>query len=175
MIIFREVTEVKERKSVFTDRHIPLPRLTTAPFGTPEHEAWVEANWWMVNYSVFMDDKPEAVCLSRELDMVFKENPESLLINELLEKLRKLELKPHHKLSPLERWTRCAFQFIDYTGGYEVHRIISKRLSEYSGAILEAMCGHMSYFDESSRRTVTALDYCAESLKKYPVDRKSVV
>ncbi len=169
MVMFREITEVKERKPVYTDRFVVLPRLTTAPFGTPEHEAWVMNNWWMANYRVFMDDKPEAVRLANELSKVFKRNPDDPLIGEILKKLRMLELKPYETLSPIEKWTRGAFQYVDYTGGYDVHALISRRLNKYSGAVLEAMCGHMSYFKESPDRTVTALDYCTESLKKYPV------
>ncbi len=169
MVLFKEITEVKDREAVFTDRRVELPRLTTYPFGTPEHDAWVRDNWWMIDYQVFMDDKPEAVKLSEKLATIFKNNPNDPLIGDILEELHKLKLKPRNKLSPLEKWTRSAFQFVDYTGGYDVHALISQRLGKYSGRTLEAMCGHMSYFEESSQRTVTALDYCAESLKKYPI------
>jgi len=49
-------------------------------------------------------------------------------------------------------------------------------MDKYSGQVLEAMCGHLSYFWESSKveRTVTALDYCEVSLERhrYPARRR---
>ncbi len=172
MIKFKVVSEFVERKPVYPDRHVWLPHITTAPQGSDEHEKWIRENWWMVNYSVFMDDKPQALQLAQQLDKAFKEDPEHSDIPKILNCLRKLRVKEHVDLDPLEKWTRSAFQLAEYAGGPNVHKTIRKRLSKYSGKVLEAMCGHMSYFHEKPRREVIALDYCQVSLKRYPFPKR---
>ena len=172
MIKFTEISESVERKPVYPERRVWLPHLTTAQQGSAEHLKWMDENRWMVNYDVFMDNKPQALQLAQQLDKAFKENPQHVDIPKILTYLRKLRVKEHAELDPIERWTRCAFQLVEYAGGPNVHRSIRKRLSKYSGKVLEAMCGHMSYFPEVPRRKVTALDYCQVSLKRYPFPKR---
>jgi SAM-dependent methyltransferase len=172
MVEFREITAIKERKSIYPDRNVWLPHLTTATQGSVEHMKWMDENWWMVNYSVFMDDKPEALRLARELDALFKENSKHQAIPDILEQLRRLRTKEYGDLTFRERWTRFAFQLVEYAGGPEVRRTITQRLNKYTGTVLEAMCGHTSYFAESPGRTVIALDCCAVSLERYPFPQR---
>ncbi|MBP6858882.1 MAG: methyltransferase domain-containing protein [Candidatus Pacebacteria bacterium] len=172
MVEFREITETKEQRPIYPERHVWLPHLTTAQQGSSEHELWMRENWWMVNYSVFMDDKPEASRLAKLLADAFAENPQHPVIPDTITQLRKLRVKDHKDLTPQERWTRNGYQLVEYAGGPSVCRAIENRLNKYTGTILEAMCGHRSYFKESSDRTVTALDYCGISLERYPFPQR---
>jgi len=168
MVEYREIIETKERKSVFPERFVWLPHLTTAEQGSKEHQAWIKENWWMVSYSVFMDNKPRAQELANQLNETFEKDPRHPKIPEIIKQLRKLRAKDPSELTPHERWTRCAFQLVEYAGGLGVQAAISRRLGKYSGTVLEAMCGHTSYFKEVPGRTVIALDYCGVSLERYP-------
>jgi SAM-dependent methyltransferase len=172
MVEFHEVTTTKERKSEYLLRHIFLPQLTHAEPGSPEADRWIEENWWMMNFSVFKDDKPRAQELARELDEAFRESAQNPRIPEILEMLRAIRHKDRHDYTSLEIWTDGAYQMVDYAGGYHVHKMIRSRLQKYSGNILEAMCGHISYLEDSDNRTITALDYCELSLEKYPFPKR---
>lgn len=164
---FRIITEVAERRYEFPLRHVALPRLTKAEFGTPEHEQWVRDNWWMSNYSVKIVDKPKALDLSHRLHLAFQADEHHPDIPTLLKEITKLHID-HDNMTPLERWQKCAYQMVQYAGGPDVIRAIRARLNRYKGKILEAMCGHETYFSEAPRRTVAALDYCNISLERYP-------
>ncbi len=164
---FKVITEAAERKYEFPLRHVILPRLTKAEFGTPEHEQWVQDNWWMANYSVKIADKPKAVELSLKLHHAFEESEHHPDIPSLLEEIIKLRVDQDN-MTPLERWQKCAYQMVQYSGGPDVIRAIRVRLNGYKGKILEAMCGHTTYFSEAPRRKVTALDYCDISLERCP-------
>lgn len=167
-MIYKEITATAPRKAVYPERRVVLPRLTLAPFHTEEHEQWIRENWWMVDYSVFMDDKAEAQELANKLNIAFSKDPSHPDIPDLISNLKRLRTNPPGELTPLEYWTKSAYQLADYCGGTDPHVAISERLAKYSGNVLEAMCGHMSYFAESAKRTVTALDYCPISLERYP-------
>ena len=168
MIKYKEITTSVERKPLFTDRMVTLPRLTNAPFSSEEHEQWVKDNWWMVDYVVFMDHKERAKQLAAELQQAFSENPNHPNIPGILEELKRMKLKSRGEMNPLEIWTRSAYQLAGYAGTLDVIQAIENRLDRYSGTILEAMCGHSSYFRESDKRSVIALDYCRISLERYP-------
>jgi SAM-dependent methyltransferase len=165
---YKEIKTQSPREPLYTDRHVALPRLTTAPFPSPEHEEWVRKNYWMVDYCVFMDDGDKAKKLALELEEAFKRNPDDPAIPGIVRKLKRMRIKNLAEMSALEIWTRSAYQFVGYSGGPYVDKAIAKRLDHYQGEILEAMCGHVSYLAESSGRTVTALDYCQTSLERYP-------
>ncbi len=165
MIPFKEITAVAERRSTYPNRHVWLPRLTAAPFGTPEHEVWIDNNWWMVDYQVFVSDKPQAQELAKQLDTLFTLDPHDPHIQKLVDELRTLQAKPPAELTPVERWTHSAYQLAGYCGGPQVHGSIISKLQKYSGNILEAMSGHCSYFNEP--KNITALDYCEVSLERY--------
>ncbi len=167
MISYREITEKKIRTITSPDRHVFLPRLTHAEFGTDEHEQWVMENHWMVDYHVFMDDKEKAVELSHQLEQAFlADEKEDLQI--ILEQLKSLRVKPYEQLLPIEVWTRHAYQLAEYAGGGEVRHAITQKLGRYKGAVLEAMCGHTTYFADAPERKVIALDYCLQSLERHP-------
>lgn len=168
MIAYNEITTVTERKITYPDRYVVLPRLTNAPFPSKEHEQWVQENWWMVDYSVFMDNKPEAEELAKQLQQAFSENSAHADIPKILDRLRVLRVRDVDKMTPLEYWTRSAYQLANYCGDREVFEVIRTRLEGYTGEILEVMCGHTSYFLESPKQKVTALDYCKLSLERYP-------
>lgn len=167
MINYREITEKKIRTITYPDRHVTLPRLTHAEFGTEEHEQWVMANHWMVDYSVFMDNKELAVELSHQLEQAFLAN-QSERVQEILEKLWSLRTKPYEELLPVEVWTRSAYQLAEYAGGGEVRNAITQKLGRYRGVVLEAMCGHTTYFADTPDREIIAIDYCLESLERHP-------
>lgn len=168
MIQYKEISTIAARESVYPERRVILPKLTTASEGSPEHWDWARKNWWMINYDVFMDDKEEAMRLALELDKAFTKDPEHPCIAPIIARLKVLGVKPYNELTALEVWTRCGYQLVDYCGGYNIHEAITRDLRKFSGEVLEAMCGHISYFDESPERTVTALDYCEVSLERYP-------
>ena len=175
MITYKEITKVAERKSIFPSRRVVLPRLTQAPFPSPEHEKWVEENWWMVDYSVFMDDKEKAQGLAKELNWAYTLNPEDSIIPSLVEQLRQLRTKDIGNSTALEYWTHSAYQLASYCGeDIQVWKVIVKTLNKYSGLVLEAMCGHYTYFEESPTRTVIGLDYCEISLERYCSQRRRI-
>jgi SAM-dependent methyltransferase len=153
---------------MYPERWVALPRLTLAAFRTPEHDQWVEDNGWMVDYSVFMDDKEKAKGLAEKLQEAFLQNPSHPDIPSLVSELWRLRSKSLEERTALEYWTHSAYQLADYCGGFDPYNTIRGRLKGYSGEILEAMCGHITYFGESSKRNVIALDYCRTSLERYP-------
>ncbi len=168
MIIYEEVTTTAEIKRVYPERRVWLPALTLAPPHSPEYDQWIRDNWWMVDYSVFMGDKAQAQELAQKLQGAFSENPSHPDIPNLLGKLKQLESKSPGKRTPLEYWTHSAYQLANYCGGIDVYDTICEKLDAYSGEVLEALCGHSTYFTESPRRSITALDYCKVSLERYP-------
>ena len=167
-----EITTQVERKVIFPDRHVELPRLTQAPPGSEEWKRWTEKNWWMVDYSVFYTNKEEAKRLALELDQAYRRSVNDPLIPSIIEKLKALKTKDYCDMTPLEIWTRSAYQVVNYSGGLEADLAIRKKLGHYHGNILEAMCGQTSYFLDGPNRIVTALDYCKESLERYPYPKR---
>lgn len=175
MIHYREIRKVAERKILSPSKSVNLPRLTTADFGTPEHEAWVNANWWMVDYAVKTSLKEKAKALALKLHFLFLENPTHYDIPEIVRKLRRMKLKEHHKLTAHERWTKGALQLASYGGSFNVMQAITREFAPLQGKMLEAMCGHESYLNDAPTREVIALDYCEESLRRYPFcDRRRI-
>ena len=122
----------------------------------------------MVDYSVFMDNKIKAQQLGEELGKAFLEGLGDPTISNILNQLKELKVKPYGDLTALEVWTRSAYQLANYCGDPDVWKAIVKRLNRYDGTVLEAMCGHSTYFVNSSKRSVVALDYCETSLERYP-------
>jgi len=168
MIKFKEVTKTKERKFNHPYRNVVLPRLTQHPFGTEEHNEWIFENMWLVNFSVRDYNKAQAVQLAFELDSVYKANPEDPKIKEILAELRGMRINTFGDKSALETWELGAYQMVNYCGCPNVWDLIAHEIDLYSGEVLEAMCGHHSYFlTEKEGRNITALDYCEESLEKY--------
>ena len=161
------ITSTQDIICIWPFRHVTLPRLTLAPFGTPEYEKWEMENWWMIDYSVFMTNKGKAQFLAKELEQAFLRSRKDPAIPCIKRRLRRLRVK-YDRYDALGVWKRNAYQISDYCGGLFVREAIMRRLAKYSGAVLEAMCGHCSYFDEVPGRTVVALDLCKESLDRYP-------
>lgn len=168
-VTFEEITAIVERKPEYPLRIVHLPRLTTAPFGTDEHEAWVRQNTWMVHFQVFKTDKDEAHSLALELEKLFEADPTmNKRAEEIIARLRELRRKdPQQSGDPLVAWSHSAYQLVNYASNEEVWKAIYTALGKYSGQVLEAMCGHHSYLMEQKGRVVTALDYCRESLERY--------
>lgn len=174
MIPFEVIDTVASRESMYPGRHVFLPRLTQAPFDTPEHDAWVRQNWWMVDYDVLYSDKERARSLAAELSGLFADDPKSERIAPLVEEIRKLRNKPDMR-SSLQSWQWMAYQLPDDIGGGRLTKQqITMYLSErYKGRVLEAMCGFNSYFLDDQARTVVALDYCREALERYPYPKRT--
>lgn len=171
----RLITETRPRAFECVERHVPLPALTRAEIRSPEYEKWMKENWWMMNVSVHKDDKPKAVRLSRKIEMLFAFNEHHPSIPRLLRVIKRLRLPDPEKRTALQAWTRNAFGLVSYCD-WGPHAIIPERLSRYEGNILEAMCGHWSYFSPAPNRVVTELDYCEESLLRHPhPDRTRIV
>jgi SAM-dependent methyltransferase len=131
-------------------------------------------NWWMVDFTVRTEDKPKAVELSLELDRVYRDNPKDVRIPDLVEKLRKLRIPASNERTPLQTWEHGAFQLNNYTGNGIVMKELWELHSSYAGRILEAMCGHTSYYPFNiPAQEVTALDYCEASLERYPIPERT--
>lgn len=69
---------------------------------------------------------------------------------------------------PANRWAWNALNLTDYAGDANDFCTIAVSLRPLKGRILEAMCGHHSYFARKSGATITAIDFCRESLLRYP-------
>lgn len=168
MIQHEEIKETKKRSVEWVQRFVPLPALTPPPTDIAEHGRWLIKNHWMTSYTVHMDDKPRAVELSKELyALLLAQSPDKQKIEEILSELRALRTKDRNQFTDLDTWTANAQQLVNFAGDQEVWKSIILRLDKYEGMILEAMCGHHTYYPtEKPNRTVIALDYCLESLKK---------
>ncbi len=122
----------------------------------------------MTNYQVLADDKPKAVELSRELYSLLTQNSNDPKIEGVISELKALKVKDRNQFTAIDTWKSNAQQLVNFAGDREVWESIMLRLDKYKGTILEAMCGHSTYyFEEKSDRTIIALDYCLESLEKY--------
>jgi len=173
---YKEITNVSKRIVTFAERFVFLPHLTKAAQGSAEHQNWMEKNWWMVDYRVRADDKTRAERLAIALDEAFKESETHPKIPEYVEELRSMRAKDAQDRTFVERWTHAAYQLALYSGDYGAQEAIMKRLDRYSGLVVEAMCGHATYFVERPGRTVIALDFCEASLERYPVpSRKRIL
>jgi SAM-dependent methyltransferase len=75
-------------------------------------------------------------------------------------------------MTPRDTWENGAYQLTKYHGCDLILASLWKELSSYTGEILEAMCGHISYFAETENTSVTALDYCRASLERYPFPKR---
>lgn len=88
-----------------------------------------------------------------------------MLQNEMLS-LKKTSLDK----TPMDYWDNGAYDLINYSLNPIIFKTLQSLLNLYTGTILEAMCGHNSYFIEGtiqSHRTVVALDFCENSLERY--------
>jgi SAM-dependent methyltransferase len=166
MVNYSIICGTKSRIKIYPYRRVSLPVLTRSQFGTTEYEQWIADNDWMVNYEVFMNDKTKAVSLSQQLEGAFLEDRHGD-VEKILSALKKLRSKPYDELSPVEVWTRSAYNLAEYAGSREVRNAISKKLCHYKNRVLEAMCGHTTYFDDAPDRQVVSLDYCQESLERH--------
>jgi len=166
------VTAVVPREPLYPGRLVHLPRLTTAPCGTEEHNKWVRDHFWMVDYKVFFTKKDKALALAAELWADFAHSFDHPEIPRLVSELKALRCPSTEDRTPLEEWQWMAYQMPnDIGGGMEAKGKIRAYLSDrYSTCdnILEAMCGFNSYLAPRSGQTVIALDYCQEALERYP-------
>lgn len=165
MISYQIVESTEPRRIHSPIKYVGLPILTKAQPGSDEHYAWTEENWWMVNYRVHEKDKPEAVELALKLDKIFQENPHDPHIPITIQRLR--ELYTPEDTSPLRLWRYGAYRLVEYTGCTAITIAIMKALENCTGNILEALCGHHSYFDKSEGQHIVAIDYCIESLQRF--------
>ena len=165
------VTTVVPREPLYPGRHVHLPRLTTAPCGTKEHDEWVRNNFWMVDYQVLFTQKDKALALAADLRASFVQNHNHPEIPRLVSELKALHCSPEDR-TPLDEWRWMAYQMPDdIGGGIEAKKKIRTYLSDRYATrndILEAMCGFNSYLVPRAGQTVIALDYCREALERYP-------
>ncbi len=170
MVEYQEITNTKDRVLNFPYRFVALPRISPEPTNPHEYAQWLKDNYWIQNYQVLAEDKPEAVKLAIELDAVFRRNPDDSAVNVILGRLKELRAKDRNQFTALDTWTNDAKQLVNFAGEQEVWESIMTRLGGYKGVVLEAMSGHHSYYpQEVAGRTIIALDYCRESLEKYNV------
>jgi SAM-dependent methyltransferase len=166
VLVYKEIT------TVTADVGYPY-RAVAIPFVVPHftsdtlRDQWMRDNWWMVDYAVFKDDKIKAVSLAADLDRAY-EDKDPVRISLILDQLRCLRVKDANKRTALEEWTHYGYQHMSYCGSVSTHRNIVDALSAYQGDVLEALCGHTTYFEETAGRTVTLLDYCEVSLERHP-------
>lgn len=175
MIQYEEITATAPLEPEYLSRIVILPRPKS-----PGEERVLELHCdrpyeWMNSYSVHKENKYEAQRLAIQLEEAYAEpNLNHDKIEGIIEKLKELRLKSTGEMTTLERWAHSAYQLADYCGGPNAYREIITRLNGYRGKILEAMCGHMTYFQEIPERNVISLDYCAVSLERcrYPQRRR---
>ena len=168
MILYKEITNTKERDVEYVYRFVPLPTPTPPPTDITEYGRWITENYWMTNYQVLVDDKPKALKLSNELRYLLSQNPNDPKIEGVISELKTLKAKDRKQFTALDTWKSNAQQLVNFAGDKEVWESIMLRLDKYKGTILEAMCGHSTYYlEEKPDRTIIALDYCLESLEKY--------
>lgn len=167
MVQYEVITEVAPRKSIYPYRAVFLPRLISPEAGSEENNRWCEENWWMVDYFVTIPNKEKANQLSSELYSLWENDKGNPRIIEIVEELRVLRAKNVSDFDSLEQWSWSAQQMVNYAGDQEEWEAIWSALDDYHGNVLEAFCGHHSYFKTSSNRQIVALDYCVESLMRY--------
>ncbi len=167
MVQYQVIEETVERKSTYPYRAVSLPRLTHADCGSDEFQTWCRENWWMVDYNVTIPNKDKAKELSLSLWSLWTKNPQDVEIPVVIQKLKDLRAKDPSTFSALEQWSWGAIQMVNYAGDRGDWQAIWSALDVYKGDVLEAFCGHHSYFKSSDDRRIIAIDYCAESLLRY--------
>lgn len=162
------ITTSQQRVRSYPWKHVSIPPLVVAVPGSPEVLEWQTKNWWTLSYEVHEDNKCEAERMVAEMHQVWSVDQSSPLIEDLLDRLYRLRRKDEYTMVPKDTWEHGAYQLTKYHGCDLILTSLWKELSEYKGEVLEAMCGHISYFSDAEDRTVTALDYCKPSLERYP-------
>ncbi len=114
-------------------------------------------------------NKPAATQLALELHerwQLIKDADDPDVVR-ILAELENLRAKDISQFTPVERWSWNALNMSEYSGNANLLCLMAKALSGYGGKVLEAMCGHNSYFSEKKGRAIVALDYCRESLTRF--------
>ena len=167
MVEYEEITESKPRIITARNKVVFLPRLTHAKPGTAEYDEWMMKNDWMVSFAVPSERKEVARRLALNLEQAFIAGEDDT-VREIVDLLRQMRTRPFHELLPIQRWEMHAHNLAEYAGGGEVRETIRRALEKYSGTILEAMCGHTTYFEDTPKRNVICLDFCKASLERHP-------
>ena len=170
---FKVITNIHQREETVPDVQVTLPIPAHLPDplskgGREIFEQLIKDNWHLVNYTVSINDRAKATKLAARLGEAFARSSDDPEIPAILEELKAIQAKPANERTASECWTRHAYLLTEYGGGSVVHDAIMERLDRYKGNVLEAMCGHTSYFDELEGRTVVATDGCEASLERYP-------
>lgn len=168
MITFEEITATAPRTRYHYSRHVFLPNLNTHPVFSPEYWACEEEFGWMCSCSVHMDDKPKVVGLAKKLEAALIADLNHPDISRLIAEIKSYRLKPSSEYTAEDTWRENAFALSTYSGPRDVVSRIVKYLRRYRGNVLEALCGHTTYFQPQEGVIVTALDGCRESLERYP-------
>jgi len=169
MVQYKIVADYTDRVPVYPTKMIQIPRLTKAKLGDDEYYTWELQNSWANDFNVWPEDRSYAKRLAEELYyrwQIVDDVSDSEIVR-IVAELKKMRVNDDLQRSALEQWEWYSRQLIDYSGSTALSVHITSRLSQYQGDILEAFCGHNSYFGVSKERTITALDYCEGSLRRY--------
>ncbi len=163
------VTGIKERKWECPWRALRLPVFEQKPENLDEQLEWSKRHWWRFNYNIHKDNLEKAKRLAKQL-WDLGPNPDPKIEQEIIEELKRVEVKKYENMSDVERWEHMAIQMPGDWGPIgekkkELKEIITEKAH---GRVLEAMCGFNSYFGESKKITeIIALDFCRKALERY--------
>lgn len=171
MIQFKDITQWDPNPlPSHPNRTICLPALTHCEAGSDGFIDWVLANDWIASYQVPAEKSAEAKRLAADLYSLWEEHGDQSheAIQKVLRKLFQIRAKKQAEFTALDQWVHGAHMLTSYVCFREIQDYIKRKLSVYKGCVLEAMCGHNSYFRHHHARKIVALDLCEESLVRYP-------
>lgn len=123
----------------------------------------------MYSCSVHTDNQEYGKELSMELYNLLQAGEPILgnKIQDVLEAIQKIRLRPWEEKSPIEKWDCIAENLPGDIAGYwktQLSRIVSSRVY---GDTLEALCGFNSYIYPHLDRNVIAQDFSEKMLRRY--------
>lgn len=162
-IVGSEPREIQSKTKVI---FLPIQLLCPVKLDSTEGFDWQLENDHLCNLAVNAEDRLVARELAIKLQHLLEEDPNHPDSKGVIDQLMLLRAKPTSDFVAQDMWEAGAFALSCYCGE-STTEIVKSLLSQHTGRILEALCGHNSYFESDSTRQIVALDGCRKSLLRY--------
>lgn len=147
--------------------HLPLQLLCPVDFNTLDGWEWQLKNYHLCDFAVNAEDKVVAKELALRLQRLLEEDRKHPDSKGVIDQLIALRAKPAAEYTAQDTWEAGAFAMSKYCEEM-ISAVIKSLLDNHLGLVLEAFCGHDSYFEPNLSRQIIALDGCKKSLLRYP-------
>ncbi len=162
-----EGSEPRQIESKTKAIHLPFQLLCPVKLDSDEGFDWQLDNYHLCDLSVNAEDKVVARELAIRLQHLLEQDRNHPDSKGVIDQLMSLRAKPAAEYTAQDTWEAGAFAMSCYCGGTTTAAVISL-LDCHTGLVLEALCGHDSYFEPNPSRQIIALDGCRKSLLRYP-------